>query len=257
VNYLGSVWSLRAFLPGLEAAGRSDVVNIVSVAGTVAFPPSWPLLGVQARAARLLSCHCGGVARARDPRTHRQPGPGGDGRISAGVGAAERAHSTTRRRSGARGTARRQSHQARQTGDIRAAVVSSRSGRPGAHTGPRRAPPLPEGPPQLLSGLAQEIPAALGHVGLGPARRSWRARSRASPRTRRDRGSSRGRAGASGSGCESGRDRWPRRAAGSRRPGGSACVMDRVHARNDRAPARRAGPRAQSGRRRRHARRAQ
>jgi short-subunit dehydrogenase len=42
VNYLGSVWSLLAFLPGLEAAGRSDVVNIVSVAGTVAFPPSGP-----------------------------------------------------------------------------------------------------------------------------------------------------------------------------------------------------------------------
>jgi short-subunit dehydrogenase len=42
VNYLGSVWSLRAFLPGLEAVGRSDVVNIVSVAGTVAFPPSGP-----------------------------------------------------------------------------------------------------------------------------------------------------------------------------------------------------------------------
>jgi short-subunit dehydrogenase len=42
VNYLGAVWSLRAFLPGLEAAGRSDVVNIVSVAGTVAFAPSGP-----------------------------------------------------------------------------------------------------------------------------------------------------------------------------------------------------------------------
>ena len=42
VNYLGAVWCLRAFLPGLEAAGRSDVVNIVSVAGTVAFPPSGP-----------------------------------------------------------------------------------------------------------------------------------------------------------------------------------------------------------------------
>jgi short-subunit dehydrogenase len=42
VNYLGSVWSLRAFLPGLEAAERSDVVNIVSVAGAVAFPPSGP-----------------------------------------------------------------------------------------------------------------------------------------------------------------------------------------------------------------------
>jgi short-subunit dehydrogenase len=42
VNYLGGVWSLRAFLPGLEAAGRSNVVNIVSVAGTVVFPPSGP-----------------------------------------------------------------------------------------------------------------------------------------------------------------------------------------------------------------------
>jgi uncharacterized protein len=42
VNYLGAVWSLRAFLPGLEAAGRSDVVNIVSVAGTVAFAASGP-----------------------------------------------------------------------------------------------------------------------------------------------------------------------------------------------------------------------
>jgi short-subunit dehydrogenase len=42
VNYLGSVWTLRAFLPALEAAGSSDVVNIVSVAGTVAFAPAGP-----------------------------------------------------------------------------------------------------------------------------------------------------------------------------------------------------------------------
>jgi len=42
VNYLGTVWCLRAFLPALEAAGRSDVVNIVSVAGTVAFGPAGP-----------------------------------------------------------------------------------------------------------------------------------------------------------------------------------------------------------------------
>jgi len=41
-NYLGSVWCLRAFLPGLEAGAPSDVVNIVSVAGSVAFPPSGP-----------------------------------------------------------------------------------------------------------------------------------------------------------------------------------------------------------------------
>ena len=41
-NYLGGVWCLRAFLPGLEAAAPSDVVNIVSVSGVVAFPPSGP-----------------------------------------------------------------------------------------------------------------------------------------------------------------------------------------------------------------------
>ncbi len=42
VNYLGSVWCLRAFLPGLEAARPSDVVNVVSVAGTVAAPSGGP-----------------------------------------------------------------------------------------------------------------------------------------------------------------------------------------------------------------------
>jgi hypothetical protein len=41
-NYLGSVWCLRAFLPGLEAAAPADVVNIVSVAGVVALPASGP-----------------------------------------------------------------------------------------------------------------------------------------------------------------------------------------------------------------------
>jgi NAD(P)-dependent dehydrogenase (short-subunit alcohol dehydrogenase family) len=41
-NYFGGVWCLRAFLPGLEAGAPSDVVNIVSIAGTVAFPPSGP-----------------------------------------------------------------------------------------------------------------------------------------------------------------------------------------------------------------------
>jgi NAD(P)-dependent dehydrogenase (short-subunit alcohol dehydrogenase family) len=45
VNYLGGVWCLRAFRPGLEAGARggpggSHVVNLVSVAGTVAFAPA-------------------------------------------------------------------------------------------------------------------------------------------------------------------------------------------------------------------------
>ncbi len=38
VNYLGSVWCLRAFAPGLHTGAH--VVNLVSVAGTVAFAPA-------------------------------------------------------------------------------------------------------------------------------------------------------------------------------------------------------------------------
>ena len=41
-NYLGGVWCLRAFLPALEAAAPADVVNVVSVAGTVALAHSGP-----------------------------------------------------------------------------------------------------------------------------------------------------------------------------------------------------------------------
>jgi short-subunit dehydrogenase len=43
VNYLGGVWCLRAFEPGLRAAavaGGAHVVNLVSVAGTIAFAPA-------------------------------------------------------------------------------------------------------------------------------------------------------------------------------------------------------------------------
>jgi uncharacterized protein len=42
INYLGSVWSTRAFLSGLEAGSPSHVVNIVSVAGTVAARAAGP-----------------------------------------------------------------------------------------------------------------------------------------------------------------------------------------------------------------------
>ena len=42
INYLGSVWCLRAFLPALEAARPAHVVNVVSVAGTVALGSSGP-----------------------------------------------------------------------------------------------------------------------------------------------------------------------------------------------------------------------
>ena len=43
VNYLGGVWMTRALLPGLgpaPGAARSHIVNVTSVAGTVAFAPS-------------------------------------------------------------------------------------------------------------------------------------------------------------------------------------------------------------------------
>jgi short-subunit dehydrogenase len=42
VNYLGSLWCLRAFLSALELGAPSHVVNVVSVAGTVAYPGSGP-----------------------------------------------------------------------------------------------------------------------------------------------------------------------------------------------------------------------
>lgn len=42
INYLGGVWCLRAFLPLLEAGRPSHVVNVASVAGTVAGGPSGP-----------------------------------------------------------------------------------------------------------------------------------------------------------------------------------------------------------------------
>ncbi len=38
-NYLGSVWCLLGFLPALEAAAPAHLVNVVSVAGTVAVGP--------------------------------------------------------------------------------------------------------------------------------------------------------------------------------------------------------------------------
>jgi uncharacterized protein len=41
-NFLSGVWCLRAFLPALERGRPADVVNVVSVAGSVALPTSGP-----------------------------------------------------------------------------------------------------------------------------------------------------------------------------------------------------------------------
>jgi short-subunit dehydrogenase len=43
-NYLGAVWCLRAFLTALESAAPADVVNVVSVAGTVATGAAGPYM---------------------------------------------------------------------------------------------------------------------------------------------------------------------------------------------------------------------
>ena len=45
VNYLGGVWMLRGLLPALERATPSVVINVASVAGTVAVPTSGPYCG--------------------------------------------------------------------------------------------------------------------------------------------------------------------------------------------------------------------
>jgi short-subunit dehydrogenase len=42
INYLGSVWPTRAFLPGLEAGRPSHIVNVISIAGTVALRAAGP-----------------------------------------------------------------------------------------------------------------------------------------------------------------------------------------------------------------------
>jgi short-subunit dehydrogenase len=41
-NFLGTVWTTRAFLPLLEAGRPSRLVNVVSVSGTVSVPPMGP-----------------------------------------------------------------------------------------------------------------------------------------------------------------------------------------------------------------------
>jgi NAD(P)-dependent dehydrogenase (short-subunit alcohol dehydrogenase family) len=48
INYLGAVWAFRAFLPALQAAAPSDVVNVTSVAAVTAYPPSGPYSATKA-----------------------------------------------------------------------------------------------------------------------------------------------------------------------------------------------------------------
>jgi short-subunit dehydrogenase len=74
-NYLGSAWSTRAFLPLLEAATPTDVVNVVSVAGLVAHGASGPY-SASKHAQLAFSRAVGPELRARGIRVHAVcPGP--------------------------------------------------------------------------------------------------------------------------------------------------------------------------------------
>ena len=74
INYLGSVWCLRAFLPALEAGVPSHVVNVVSVAGTVAVGRAGPYSAAK-HAQLAFSRSLAAELRPRgDPRPHVNPG---------------------------------------------------------------------------------------------------------------------------------------------------------------------------------------
>ena len=68
-NYLGSIWCMRAFLPALEAGAPSHVVNVVSVAGTVALPWSGPY-GASKHAQLAFSRAVSGPLRKRGVSVH-------------------------------------------------------------------------------------------------------------------------------------------------------------------------------------------
>ena len=73
--YLGGVWCVRAFLPLLEAAGPSDVVNVVSVAGTFAHGASGPYSAAK-HAQLAFSRSIRGELASRGVRVHTvNPGP--------------------------------------------------------------------------------------------------------------------------------------------------------------------------------------
>jgi NAD(P)-dependent dehydrogenase (short-subunit alcohol dehydrogenase family) len=66
-NYLGGVWCVRALEPGLRAG--SHVVNVVSVAGVVAFAPAGPYAASK-HAQLAFSRSLAGVLGARGVRVH-------------------------------------------------------------------------------------------------------------------------------------------------------------------------------------------
>src|SRR5581483_8555568 len=69
VNYLGSVWMLRALLPALEAGRPAHVVNVVSVAGAVSSGASGPY-SASKHAQLAFSRATGGELRGRGVSVH-------------------------------------------------------------------------------------------------------------------------------------------------------------------------------------------
>ena len=122
INYLGSVWCLLSLLPALEAGAPSHLVNVVSVAGTVAIGPYSASKHAQLAFSR-------SVARELRPRgihvhtvnpgfVHTEGFPQDwllTGPLRPGG-----------RRAGARGRPHRQRDRARPAGDLRPALVPGR-----------------------------------------------------------------------------------------------------------------------------------
>jgi short-subunit dehydrogenase len=206
VNYLGGVWVLRAFLPGLEAAGRADVVNIVSVAGTVAFAPAGPY-SASKHAQLAFSRATAAELRGRGIHVHT---------VNPGFVETEGFPQETKLRSALlRRAVVGPEHVAKRVLKVLARDTNETFGaRAGARARPRRAP-------RRAVRLSQRLinPACAGGTSRSrrrtPPDRRERVRVPAPvrrPGSRRARGSSRACACASGIGCEAERARSPRRA---------------------------------------------
>ena len=149
INLLGAVWCLRAFLPALEADKPSHVVNVASVAGTVALPPG--LYSASKHALVAFSRSLAASLPAQGIHVHTvNPGfvetPGFPQRGRLGSRLLER----TIVEPGVRGPPDRLRGRAQPARDLRPRLVSSAGRGPGARAGPGQppagAPPVSSNP---------------------------------------------------------------------------------------------------------------
>ena len=87
-NYLGGVWCVRALESGLQAG--SHVVNVVSVAGVVAFAPAGPYASSKHAQLAFSRSLTGLLARARSSSAHRPARLRRDRGLPSALGAEER-----------------------------------------------------------------------------------------------------------------------------------------------------------------------